>query len=73
MVPSDEDIEQLQLDESEIKSLEKQIWVEAPFLSSFATLLQKEIGDADLEAGRIPAFVFGPTLLFEFSGSDERR
>jgi hypothetical protein len=40
--------------------------------SSFATLLQKEIGDADLEAGRIPAFVFGPTLLFEFSGSDEK-
>jgi hypothetical protein len=70
-IPSDEDIEQLQLDESEIKSLEKKIWVEAPFLSTFATLLQKEIGDADLRAKRIPAFVFGPTLLFNFSGSDE--
>ncbi len=40
-------------------------------MSILATLLQKEIGDADLVAGRIPAFVFGLMLLFEFSGSDE--
>jgi hypothetical protein len=72
VIPSAEDIEQLQLDESEIKSLEKKIWVEAPFLSCFATLLQKELGDVDMDAGRIPAFVFGPTLLFEFSDSDEK-
>jgi hypothetical protein len=71
IIPSDSDIAALQLDESEIKSVEKEIMVEVSFMSTFATLLQKEVGGANLDEGRIPAFVFGPTLLFEFSVSDE--
>jgi hypothetical protein len=71
VIPSDEDIEQLLVDESEIKSLEKKICVETPFLSTFATLVQKEIGEVDLHLGRIPAFVSGPTLLFNFARSNE--
>jgi len=71
IIPSDSDIAALQLDESEIKSVEKEVMVEVSFMSSFATLLQKEVGGANLDEGRIPAFVFGPTLLFEFSVSDE--
>jgi hypothetical protein len=44
VVPSDEDIEQLQLDESEIKSLEKQIWVEAPFFLALRPCCRKRLG-----------------------------
>jgi hypothetical protein len=61
----------LQLDESEIANVEKIILVEAQFMSAFATLLQKEIGDVNEAENQIPAFVFGPTLLFEFGDSDE--
>jgi hypothetical protein len=69
--PSDADIAQLQFDESEIESLEKDILVEAPFMSSFATLLQKEVGGANLDGTQIPVFVFGPTLLLHFGAPDE--
>ncbi len=33
--------------------------------------MQKEIGDVIKAENRIPAFIFGPTLLFEFGDSDE--
>jgi hypothetical protein len=71
VIPSDEDIEQMQLDESEIKNLEKKIMVEAPFMSCFATLLQKEVGGVNMEEEQIPAVVFGPTLMLKFSDRDE--
>jgi hypothetical protein len=71
LIPSDADIAELQLDESEIKNVEKVIWIEAPFMSAFATLLQKEVGDVNRADHRIPAFVFGPTLLLHFGNADE--
>ncbi len=37
LLPSDEDIAALQLDESEIANVEKIIWVEAQFMSAYAT------------------------------------
>jgi hypothetical protein len=61
----------MQLDESEIKNLEKKIMVEVPFMSCFATLLQKEVGGVNMEEEQIPAVVFGPTLFLKFSDRDE--
>jgi hypothetical protein len=71
VIPSDDDIAQMKLDESEIKKLEKKIMVEAPFVDCFAALLQKEIGGANLDVGMIAVVVFGPTLLLQFSNRDE--
>lgn len=45
--------------------------VEAPFVSCFATLLQKEVGGVNVDEGQIPVMVFGPTLFLKFSNRDE--